>query len=146
LDVSELFAAAGGIMGRSPIVGALSDDDTQGMKHALGRAGEQAAAEYLEGQGVAVLARNWRCPQGELDIIGTDGRTVVFCEVKTRSGVDYGAPLDAVSPGKIRRLRDLARTWLGEQQLEGCRVRFDVISVLWPPGMPPRIEHVEGAF
>lgn len=133
-------------MGRDRILGALSDDDTQGTKHALGRAGEQLAAEYLERHGLAVLARNWRCFLGELDIVGTDGRTVVFCEVKTRSGVDYGAPLDAVSPDKVRRLRDLAKAWLDEQRLRGCPVRFDVVSVLWPPGRPARIEHLEEAF
>lgn len=133
-------------MSCGPIVGALSDDDTHGTKHALGRAGEQLAAEHLEQQGLVVLARNWRCPTGELDIVGTDGRTVVFCEVKTRSGVDYGAPLDAVSRHKVRRLRDLAMAWLREFRLEGCPVRFDVISVLWPPGQPPRIQHLAEAF
>jgi putative endonuclease len=129
-----------------PIVGALSDDDTQGSKHELGRAGEQLAADYLEEQGLVVLTRNWRCPTGELDIVCTDGRTVVFCEVKTRSGVDYGAPLDAVNQHKVRRLRDLAKAWLHEQHLEGCPSRFDVLSVLWPPGNPPRIEHLAEAF
>jgi putative endonuclease len=131
---------------REGILGALSDDDTQGTKHALGRAGEQLAADYLQDNGLAVLARNWRCRLGEIDIVGTDGRTVVFCEVKTRSGVDYGAPLDAVSPDKVRRLRELAKAWLDEQRLQGCPVRFDVVSILWPPGRPARIEHLEGAF
>jgi putative endonuclease len=133
-------------MSCGPIVGALSDDDTRGTKHALGRAGEQLAVDYLEQQGLVVLARNWRCPTGELDIVGTDGRTVVFCEVKTRSGVDYGAPLDAVSQHKVRRLRDLAKAWLQEYRLEGCPIRFDVVSVLWPPGHPPRIQHLAEAF
>lgn len=133
-------------MSCGPIVGALSDDDTTGTKHALGRAGEQLAADYLEQQGLVVLARNWHCSTGELDIVATDGRTVVFCEVKTRSGVDYGAPLDAVSQYKVRRLRDLAKTWLHEHQLEGCPIRFDVVSVLWPPGDHPRIQHLAEAF
>lgn len=133
-------------MNGGPIIGALSDDDTRGEKHALGRAGERLAAEYLEQHGLTVLERNWRCSQGELDIIGTDGRKAVFCEVKTRSGIDYGAPLEAVSPDKCRRIRELARAWLHERQLVGCQVRFDVISVLWPPGGPVRIEHLEEAF
>lgn len=133
-------------MRRGPIVGALSDDDTRGIKHELGRAGEQLAADYLEQHGLVVLARNWRCPTGELDIVATDGRTVVFCEVKTRSGVDYGAPLDAVSQHKVRRLRDLAKAWLQEFQLEGCPTRFDVVSILWPPGSSPRIQHLAEAF
>jgi putative endonuclease len=133
-------------MSCGPIVGALSDDDTRGTQHELGRAGERLAADYLEQQGLVVLARNWRCPSGELDIVATDGRTVVFCEVKTRSGVDYGAPLDAVSQHKVRRLRDLARAWLQEYQLDGCPIRFDVVSVLWPPGNTPLIQHLAEAF
>ena len=133
-------------MSRSPILGTLSDDDTQGHRHELGRAGESLAAEYLEEQGLAVLARNWRCAQGELDIVASDGDQVIFCEVKTRAGVDYGAPYDAVNPGKVRRLRELARTWLAEHRLSGCRVRFDVVSVLWPPGGPVRIDHFAEVF
>lgn len=133
-------------MGGGRVFGTLSDDDTQGGKHELGRAGERLAAEYLEEHGIFVLARNWRCAQGELDIVGTDGDRVVFCEVKTRSGIDYGAPLEAVGKDKVRRLRLLARTWLDEQRLTGCAVRFDVISVLWPPGGQACVNHVEGAF
>lgn len=129
----------------SPLLGALSDVDGYG-KHALGRAGERLAAGHLERQGLAVLARNWRCPQGELDIVATDGQQAIFCEVKTRSGVDYGAPLDAVGPNKVRRLRELARAWLAERELTGCPVRFDVISILWPPRGRPSLEHLPGVF
>lgn len=133
-------------MRENPIVGALSDDDTNVARHALGRAGERLAAACLEQHGLTVLARNWRCAAGELDIVATDGDQVVFCEVKTRAGVDYGTPLEAVGPDKVRRLRQLAREWLSEQSLAGCAVRFDVVSVLWPPGGPVRIDHVEEAF
>jgi putative endonuclease len=133
-------------MSRSPIIGVLADDDTQGRRHALGRAGEYLAADHLEQQGLAVLSRNWRCQQGELDIVASDGDQVIFCEVKTRAGVDYGAPCDAVNPGKVRRLRELAKAWLREHGVSGCRVRFDVVSVLWPPDGPVRIDHIEEAF
>lgn len=132
--------------GPKTIVGALSDDDTTGGKHLLGRTGERLAAACLEQHGLTVLARNWRCSAGELDIIATEGERVVFCEVKTRSGVDYGTPLEAVGPDKVARIRNLARTWLTEQSLTGCPVRFDVVSVLWPPGGPVRIDHLEGVF
>ena len=132
--------------GPETIVGALSDDDTTGTRHLLGRSGERLAAACLEQHGLTVLVRNWRCPAGELDIIATDGERVVFCEVKTRSGVDYGSPLEAVGPHKVARIRTLARTWLIEQSLTGCLVRFDVVSVLWPPGGPVRIDHLEGVF
>jgi putative endonuclease len=133
-------------MRHGPILGTLADDDTQGRPHALGRAGEQLAADHLEKQGWIVLARNWRCAQGELDIVATDGERVVFCEVKTRSGVDYGGPLNAVDQHKILRVRQLARAWLDEHRLHGCRVRFDVISVLWPPGGRARLDHLPEAF
>lgn len=128
------------------IVGPLSDDDTKGRRHALGIEGERLAARLLERHGLMVLDRNWSCPRGELDIVATDGDTVVFCEVKARSGVDYGGPLGAVSPDKINRVRSLARTWLSERGLVGCPVRFDVVSVLWPPGRPVRLEHLKGVF
>lgn len=128
------------------VLGNLSDDDTRGWKHELGRAGEDLAAEYLERRGIVVLARNWTCARGELDIIGTDGDVVIFCEVKTRSGIDYGAPLDAVDEGKARRMRLLAGEWLDQRCLRGCPVRFDVVSVLWPPGGPVRIEYAEGVL
>ena len=128
------------------IVGPLSDDDTKGRRHALGIEGERLAARLLERHGLMVLDRNWSCPRGELDIVATDGDTVVFCEVKARSGVDYGGPLGAVSPDKISRVRSLARTWLSERGLVGCPVRFDVVSVLWPPGRSVRLEHLKGVF
>ncbi|GAA2779836.1 YraN family protein [Saccharopolyspora taberi] len=133
-------------MASKSIFGALSDDDTKGRRHALGVAGERLAAEFLEHRGLTVLVRNWRCDQGELDIVAADGQTVVFCEVKARSGPDYGAPLNAVSPHKARHLRMLASIWLAEWRLVGAKVRFDVVSVLWPPGRPAHIEYLEGAF
>ncbi|NHD17244.1 MULTISPECIES: YraN family protein [unclassified Actinopolyspora] len=130
-------------MTSNPITGALSDDDTHGRRHALGRAGERLAAEYLRQRGLVVLERNWTCPQGELDIVCTDGESVVICEVKTRSGVDYGSPVEAVGPHKARKLRELATAWLRARDVHNCPVRFDVLSVLWPPGEPVRIEHYQ---
>ncbi len=128
------------------LTGPISDDDSRGRRHDLARAGEDVAAEHLRGHGLVVLSRNWRCRDGELDIVATDGRTVVICEVKTRSGPDYGSPAEAVTPSKVKRVRDLSRSWLREHEVGWCHVRFDVISVLWPPGGPARIEHIEGAF
>ncbi len=127
----------------NPIRGFLADDDTRGRKHALGRAGERLAGEFLEQKGLVVLSRNWRCMRGELDIVATDGQKVVVCEVKTRAGIDYGSPLEAVTPEKLRQLRILARAWLGAHDVRWAQVRFDVVSVLWPPGGPVRIEHRE---
>lgn len=126
-----------------PPRGVLADDDTWGRRHALGRAGERLAGEYLEQKGLVVLSRNWRCLHGELDIVATDGCKVVVCEVKTRAGIDYGAPIEAVTPDKVRQLRVLARMWLGAHDVRSAQVRFDVVSVLWPPGGPVHIEHRE---
>lgn len=128
-------------MTAKPIYGAVSDDDSRGHRHALGRSGEQLAAEYLRQLGLIVLSRNWRCVHGELDLVATDGHSVVVCEVKSRSGVDYGSPLEAVDEQKVARLRQLAREWLREHRVSACPVRFDVISVLWPPDGTVRIDH-----
>ena len=117
---------------------------------ALGRFGEDAAVAHLEAAGWEILDRNWRCPHGELDIIARDGATVVFVEVKTRSSVAYGDPVDAVGYVKSTRIRRAAVLWLAERRT-GDRaerfgeLRFDVVSVLRTSG-GLRIERVEAAF
>jgi putative endonuclease len=100
------------------------------------------AAWYVE-RGYEVLARNWRCPEGELDLVLRDGRTVVFCEVKTRSSTAFGAPVEAVTRAKQARLRRLAGCWLesADRAARTSAIRFDVASVL-----AGEIEVIEGAF
>jgi len=119
-------------------------------KDDLGRRGEQLAADHLENEaGLTVLTRNWRCTEGELDIVATDATadTVIFCEVKTRSGVGYGTPFEAVTQGKRRKLRRLGLLWLTENRIRSYpAMRFDVVGVLLPPDGPPRIEHRAQAF
>ncbi len=119
-------------------------------KDELGRRGEQLAAEHLEkAAGLTVLTRNWRCAEGELDIVATDATadTVIFCEVKTRSGIGYGTPFEAVTQGKRRKLRRLGLLWLTENRIRSYpAMRFDVVGVLLPPDGPPRIEHRAQAF
>lgn len=120
-------------------------------KDELGRRGEDIAAAWLADKGLPVLARNWRCTEGELDIVAVDREDdesiVVFCEVKTRSGAGYGSPFDAVTQGKRRKLRRLGLLWLAQPQIRGYpRMRFDVIGVLWRPGEQPTIEHRPAAF
>jgi len=115
---------------------------------ALGRYGEQLAAEHLTAAGMTVLARNWRCPQGELDLVlrDTDG-TVVFCEVKTRSGTGYGEPSEAVGHRKARTLRTLAGLWLAEHRPAGVAdLRFDVVSIVRRRGFAPQLQHLRGAL
>ena len=120
-------------------------------KDELGRRGEAVAAAWLQDNGLPVLDRNWRCAEGELDIVAADREDdesiVVFCEVKTRSGAGYGSPFDAVTQGKRRKLRRLGLLWLAQPQIKGYpRMRFDVIGVLWRPGEQPTIEHRPEAF
>ena len=96
----------------------------------LGREGEDRAARLLERLGLRVIERNWRCPEGELDLIAARGDLVVFCEVKTRRSRLWGEPSEAVHPRKQARLRRLAGRWLAEHPGRRRRVRFDVISVV----------------
>lgn len=116
---------------------------------ALGRWGEDLAAAHLEALGMQVVERGWR-PQGvglrgELDLVARDGRSLVFVEVKTRSGVGFGV-LEAVTPVKQRQLRRLATAWLAAHGERAEELRFDVVGVLGAGRGPALIEHVPGAF
>lgn len=113
---------------------------------ALGRRGEDIAAWFLEQRGLVLLNRNWRCRDGELDIVATDGSRLVVAEVKTRSGSDFGTPAEAVTPAKAARIRRLASVWLSANRVGWCEVRFDVVAVLCPAGGEVRVEHLEGVF
>ncbi len=108
----------------------------------LGRSGEDAAAAWYEAHGYTVLARNWRCRTGELDLVVALGREVVFCEVKTRTSDAFGVPAESVTHDKQMRIRRLAARWLDEEAPARPRaIRFDVASV-----MDGRVEVYEGAF
>lgn len=117
-------------------------------KDDLGRRGEDLAAAYLTEHGLVVLVRNWRCAEGELDIIATDGvDTVVFCEVKTRGGTGFGTPLEAITQAKRRRIRRLAFLWMATIRPQGWpRLRFDVVGIVLRGGARPELTHVAGAF
>jgi putative endonuclease len=115
-------------------------------KDELGRRGEDVAVEYLQRQGLVVLSRNWRCRDGELDVVCTDRARLVVCEVKTRSSTRYGAPAEAVDERKARRIRRLAQLWLAAHQVRWCEVRFDVLAVLAAPGRPVEVQHYRAAF
>ena len=80
-----------------------------GAKDVLGREGEQAAVTYLEGCGFRILDRNWRCADGEIDIVAVERHTFVVCEVKTRSGTRYGTPLEAVGRAKTGQAAQAGR-------------------------------------
>ena len=113
----------------------------------LGRTGEAAAAAWYEAAGYTVVARNWRSRDGELDLVVRRAGTIVFCEVKTRTGDRFGTPAEAVTPAKQGRIRRLAAQWLASQRGADprwrgpARVRFDVVAILGGD-----VQVIEGAF
>ena len=116
------------------------------VKSAIGRFGEELAARHLEGAGLEILSRNWRCAEGEIDIVAREGGTLVICEVKTRSGTAFGDPAEAVTPPKAARLRRLSLRWLAAHGLGWRDLRFDVVTVLRRPDGDPVVRHLRGAF
>lgn len=113
-------------------------------KDILGRAGESLAVDYLRQQGYLIIERNWRCAQGEIDIVARDGATTVFVEVKTRSSLRCGHPFEALSLVKMARLRRLAGAWCDAHPSVRGDIRIDAIAVISPTDAAPSIEHLEG--
>ncbi len=98
---------------------------------ALGARGEDIAAAWYGEHGYQVVSRNWRCRDGELDLVARRGDLVVFCEVKTRRSDAFGVPAEAVTPAKQRRIRRLAAQWLREHRSgRPSQLRFDVAAIL----------------
>jgi putative endonuclease len=112
----------------------------------LGNAGEDAVAAWYENAGYRIVDRNWRCREGELDLVVSRGDTLGFCEVKTRASARFGAPFEAVTASKQRRLRMLAARWLAEHDTHRRTLRFDVASVTRAPNRELTVEVLEGAF
>ena len=113
-------------------------------RQGLGRDGEEAAADFLRARGLHVVARNWRCRYGEIDIIAREGATLVFCEVKTRRGMQFGGPLAAVTGHKVARMRRLAALWLMETGGHRGPIRLDVVGLLRGPDGTYTIKYVPG--
>lgn len=97
---------------------------------ALGKGGEERAAKLLRSKGFTIVERNFRCREGEIDVIARRGDTLVFCEVKTRRTDRWGTPGEAVGWRKQQRLRQLAAIWLQQHRPGRVKVRFDVVSVI----------------
>jgi putative endonuclease len=110
-------------------------------RRALGAAGEEQAAAWYRAHGYAVLHRNWRCREGELDLVARRGGELVFVEVKTRRTDRFGTPAEAVTRDKQRRLRALARAYLVSTDARAASLRFDVVSILGG-----RLEVIQAAF
>src|SRR5690606_29756803 len=108
----------------------------------LGADGERRAAEWYRRRGFRVVHRNWRCPEGELDLVLRRGDLLVFCEVKARSSTRWGSPVEAVDHRRVRRLRAAAAEYLRQVRPRGiAAIRFDIAAVL-----NGRVELTESAF
>ncbi|MFC7626055.1 YraN family protein [Microlunatus sp. GCM10028923] len=120
----------------------------EGRKARVGHRGEDLAAAALEAAGLQILQRNWRCRTGEIDIVASEGagaaRTIVFCEVKCRSGLGFGDPLEAITYEKLRRLRKLSAEWLAAHDAPPTGIRLDAVGVLLRPDDAPLVRHVRG--
>jgi putative endonuclease len=115
-------------------------------REALGRDGERAALRWYVAREFRVLARNWRCSFGELDLVVRRGRLVVFVEVKTRAGAGFGGGYEAVGWKKQRKLRQLAEAFVAAHGVPGEDYRFDVASVMLGPGGRHDVEVFQDAF
>lgn len=117
---------------------------TTGDNQALGAYGERVAAAHLIEQGMVLLDRNWRCDEGEVDLVLRDGDTLVVCEVKTRGSLDHGTPHEAVTDAKLDRLRRLAERWAEAHGIRPSRSRVDLVAVLQTGRGRALVEHVRG--
>ena len=113
----------------------------------LGQVGEEEAAAFLQRKGYVIAARNFRAKVGELDIIAwQDPQTLVFVEVKTRTGLQYGAPAEAVNYYKRKNIIRTAQWYLMEKHIKDCYCRFDIVEVYAMPGGHFTCHQIEGAF
>jgi putative endonuclease len=110
-----------------------------------GESGETLACRHLESRGYRILARNFRCRSGEVDVVARHGDATVFVEVKERRGSSHGDGQEAVTFGKRRRIVRAARLFAAARGLSESPLRFDVISIAWGAG-GPRVRHEPGAF
>ena len=111
---------------------------------ALGDYGERVAARHLTDQGMVLLDRNWRCSEGELDLVLRDGPALVGCEVKTRTSLAQGSPHEAVTDAKLERLQRLVQRWVRDHCVHPPETRVDLVAVLRPAKGRALVEHVRG--
>ena len=100
------------------------------QKRRLGRRGEDIAVGHLQRRGYVIVARNWRCSAGEIDIVAQEGETLAFVEVRTRRGERFGTPEESITPDKQARLVTLAETYLQEEDLPDVAWRIDVVGIV----------------
>ena len=121
-----------------------SEPTTADARHALGRYGEDVAARHLVDKGLVLLERNWRCQDGEVDLVLRDGETLVVCEVKTRTSLVAGSPHEAITDEKLTRLKRLGELWAAERGVRPEGTRIDLVAVLRPRRGPAIVDHVTG--
>lgn len=114
-------------------------------QRALWRSGEDLAASFYTRRGFRILARNYRAPGGEIDVIARRGSLLVFCEVKARTTDRFGLPAEAVDHRKQARIKRLAGAWLSQNRPGRVRVRFDIVSAI-VCGDRLELTHLPGAF
>jgi len=113
----------------------------------LGARGEKLAARYLKREGYRILARRYDCPAGEIDLIASDGRTIVFIEVKTRAESDGPSdPTYGVRSRQQERNARAAQYFLRQMQIKTRPCRFDIVTVTWRESGKPTVEHFKDAF
>ena len=123
----------------------MTGSATAAARRALGAYGESLAARHLvDAQGMVLLDRNWRCDEGEIDLLLRDGPVLVVCEVKTRTSAVCGTPHEAVDAAKLARLRRLAVRWMVDHGERVPDARVDLVAVLRPRRGPAVVEHVRG--
>jgi len=122
----------------------MTETTTAQARQALGAYGEDVAARHLVEQGLVLLERNWRCDEGEIDLVLRDGVTLVVCEVKTRTSLQAGTPHEAITDAKLARLKRLGERWAVERGVRPDGTRVDLVAVLRPRRGPAIIDHVRG--
>jgi putative endonuclease len=117
------------------------------LRTKLGASSESLAAELLEARGFRILERNWRRPQGELDLVANDRGILVFVEVRSRTGDEHGHPLETIGPRKQKRVINAARLYIQENAASAEGFRFDVVGITYPAdGGIPTTLYIEDAF
>lgn len=106
---------------------------SEGERQGLGRLGERLASQYLEEWGYQIRERNYRCPQGEIDLVAGEGGQLVFVEVRTRRGDSFGTAEESVDQAKRKKLLEVAQSYLSERGCEDVSWRVDVIGLELSP-------------
>jgi putative endonuclease len=117
------------------------------LRRWFGTRSERAAARFLRKLGYRILAHNFRCSLGEIDLIALDGMCIIFVEVRSTERADVTRPTESVGPDKQRRLTRVALYYLRQKRLLDHAARFDVLAIGWPAGRgEPTMAHYPNAF